>query len=82
MKQCSPSFVVYKWKDQTFQSAITSKNNITANQFQMKIFFDNLKPRAEAGNIWCNITAGHDKSSKLIKEIIDWWFQMQDCGMC
>ena len=38
MKQCSPSFVVYKWKDQTFQSAITSTNNITANPFQMKIF--------------------------------------------
>ena len=77
MNKCSPSFVVYKWKDMTFSKAITCSNCITANIYEMKHYFYRIFPVVDESDIWCTIHAGHNKEAEDIKENTAWWYKLK-----
>ena len=81
MNKCSPSFIVYKWKDETFLSAITCSDSISANIYEMKHYFFRISPVVEEGDMWCTIHAGHDEEAEDIKENTAWWYKHKRSGM-
>ena len=81
MRKCAPSFVVYKWKDNTFSQAITCANSITANVFEMKQYFFRINPTFEEKGLWSTIHAGHDEPTKAIKDNSTFWFRAKNSGM-
>ena len=81
VREHSPSFVVYKWKDETYSQAITCADSINANVFHMKQYFSGVRPKEENGFIWSTIHAGHNKVYDSIKKNNSWWLSKTDSGM-
>ena len=81
MNKCSPSFIVYKWKDETFSKAITCLDSISSNIYEMKHYFNRISPVVEEGDMWCSIHAGHDEEAEDIRENTAWWFKHKRSGM-
>ena len=81
MRKCSPSFVVYKWKEETFSQAITCTETITANVYQMKQYFSGIRPKVDGRHMWATIHAGHDEVYEAIKDNTSWWLAKTDSGL-
>ena len=64
MKELSPNLVVYVWKTNTFDRAITNNSDITANLFNMRDFFNGINPRKGVKDMWANIQLGFNEPKK------------------
>ena len=81
MKACSPTFVVYEYRNNAKTKAIQAKQDINENIHFLKIFFSGLRLKTVAGDVWFTILAGFDENEEEFKENTDWWFRDNNSGL-
>ena len=81
IKDVDPSVVIYDWKNNTKERAISKSTEITTKVAAMKQYFFQVRPRSKAGTIWAQVHIGHDTTLKEIDESMEWWYQENKTGL-
>ena len=79
-KDVNNSVVIYDWKNDTKERAITKSTEITSKVASMKQYFFQVRPRSKAGTIWTQVHIDHERTPKEIDESMDWWYQENKNG--
>ena len=74
MQSCVNSIILYEPR-QEGDMVLDCPDQITANLQFIRKFFNGVRPRTGAGNIWFTALIGHDEPVHELLENTTWWFQ-------